>query len=594
MDFIPIDVQMDDYYRVVAPLNFLPGLLIGLWNRLALSWNQSLSALVSAIWIPICWVLRIVWATARLACRRWKLTLFLGTLSTIVYVCLRVVFWVLDWIDWIQSLHPHDFARVAYKFTHPYGPEEVYLKVPPEVKHSLISPAMYNAMILFQFVIIVFLVIKPRRVERVCEHGFKVEAARAGSALINSTPPEFLAEVWIKHSTFTPSRREGVCFRVGSHVYLPKHLIIGAQRMWLKFKNNFLEVDLDCMVEVDFDVIRFPYELVSKFQMGSGKFVKHFSPHYVHVHNGDLTSMGRLTRHDVVGHVEYDGSTLPSFSGSPYYLNKAIFGMHIGSGVLNTGICSTFLHHVETTIRPESDSFTTDVDELYEEVRRQGGEVKYRRMANDYYVVEVQGKYITYSEEEFDNAMSKHRAAVRETKVPRYRPEGLTAAELASLGVNLERSAPTAAAKPKAQELKSTIEEEPCQDIDPVFTKPIPEGVASFTNQDSENCQWPVASATLAAGPSIAGDGFVLLPQKSSSPPTDSPLTQPQPKRTAGQRKMIVRQNVHSAITYDTLKLWLTLCEQLERDGITPNKEELNVLREMWFSGPSARVNEQE
>lgn len=523
-------------------------------ERVALAWRNSLGPLA---WHLMLWsyrVLRVVVLACCLLIRYWRTTLVGSLLLFWIYLlltCYRTVRAVVDWF--IPSPAPPIAVEGRFSFDSP----------PAWVNHPLLC------VVLFQTLAIIYLIIKPGKVIRMCEHGFKVEGVRASSELVNTPSPDYIGEVWIRHSRFTPAKREGTIFRVGAYLYSASHIFEGAVAAWIKYKGQFKELDLSRPVFMDTDVRRFQYEPVSSLQMGAGKFSRTFSPQLVNIHNGSQSSLGKVTRHETIGIIEYDGSTLPSFSGSPYYLGRVVFGLHVGSGVLNLGVDGSLLHHLSNVIKPESEGFTTDYEELLnQEFARSKGEVKFRRTANDYYLVSMEGKWYTYDEEEFEKAQDKWNSEGRSlmrTRYPKYQGEGVTASQVAQLGIKLpEALAPgPVGGKPDAS------------------LEPVP--VAQFTIQDSENCRWPAASVTQPAGPLKEQVAELVNETELSQPETASPSMKKQPEPMVGPRRLAARQKVLSAITYEHLKAWLDLTQKLESDGISPSKAEMDILRELWF-----------
>lgn len=529
-------------------------------DRLEYAWCQFLWPLFHGTAIWLIWALRmsvsVVW---------FVLTNFWKFLYLVTAVGALALMWMVYRV--LASLS--DF--VAPVMAESIGRSPPTVSPPPVMDQPGGEIEVWFIVNLIQFAVIIFLILKPnKKVYRVCEHGFRVEGVRASSAFVTAPPPDFIGEVWVKFSRFGPSKREATIFRVGEYLYTADHVFRGVDRAWVKFNGKFLELDLSTGQQIDTDIRRFPYQPLSALQMGAGKFSKTFCSQIVNVHNGDVTSMGKVTLGDSVGMVDYDGSTLPSFSGSPYYLGRTVFGVHVGSGMLNVGVDGSMLNSLISYYRPESDSFTTDYQEqLADEFRKHKGQVQYRRTANDYYVVKVGGKYYTYGEEEFEAAQEQYEIEATHSTYPRYKGESVSAAQLAELSVDLD-------VKPAVVAPKRVL---------PKLLDAIPEETGMFTVQDSENCQWPAADVILPAGPSKEPEPEPV--QKPVTPPPSPIVSSPSPLKLpssmAGLKRQVAQQKFLSAITYDTLSDWLKLTEQLERDGITPTKAEMDVLRTLWL-----------
>nr|UGO57093.1 MAG: hypothetical protein [Pyongtaek Culex sobemo-like virus] len=62
------------------------------------------------------------------------------------------------------------------------------------------------------------------------------------------------------------------------------------------------------------------------------------------VNDGLQLTQGSVAKLPVFGYVSYSGSTWPGFSGAPYYVNNHVYAMHVGSGGVNLGISSSYIH----------------------------------------------------------------------------------------------------------------------------------------------------------------------------------------------------------------------------------------------------------
>lgn len=573
-------------------------------NNLRLAWRQSIRPMLVLIW-ACTWLGVKAFFAGFLFFLNWFTTiLYTVGLTISCYVAYKVISLTTDVLSWFGVLTEPDlydpaWFRATLADTAP--PVPVSIPTPPLIESDIwfwLQQAPPNVLLYvfmaLQTIAIIFLIVKPGRVTRVCEHGFKVEAVRAGSEFTTTECPDFIGELWVRTSRFMPAFRRATIFRVDDRLHTAKHALEGVLLAWIKYKGKYMELPLNAIVQHDQDWVSMPYEPVSTLAMGSGKFSKNVSPCYVNIHNGDVTSMGKIAPHTVVGTLEYDGSTLPSFSGAPYYLNRVVMGMHFGASVLNIGYNASFMKVIlkfsvtakDGTYLPESsDGFTTDFgDQLLDEFTRTGGKPTFRRMANDFYVVDVGGKFVSYSEEEFEAAQEMYH--MRSTKHPKkYGKEAVTAEDLEKLGVSVG----TPRNPPPAKKVSKVLDEIPT---------PKP---ADFTFQDAEtvtfpgNLVKPVADATPAAGPCsvTATNAATQTIQKDITLPIAFPTQNPiSSESTGGLKRQLARQNVLSAITYDTLKDWLSLTERLERDGISPTKAEMDVLRELWF-GQSTRKSEQ-
>lgn len=394
VDYVVVRLELAWKHSLQPALELLNHVLRFLLGLLAFLWQLGGWKTVLVLWL--------IWHWPTLA-------LHLFALATSV-----PAEWYLGWFWFLVdtvALTPADVIwRPMPKFEAPPPPVVV---VPPPVPvpeprvsdyADLPSQRELGLLILVcvQFVIFVFLILKPRRVLRVCEHGFMVEKTVQGSEFISSEAPNFIAEIWgMTQGTWT---RRGTCFRVGPKIYTAGHVLVGCDKVKLRYNGFELAVEGKWNT-YDMDLVATEYEPFSSWQMGAGKFVKRTGPAFVAIHNGSMQAFGRLKPSAEVGFVEFDGSTTPGFSGAPYYAGNAIYGMHLGAGVLNLGFDGAFISSlVSTVVVPEADSGDTDPYSLMRAAEREE-ELEYRYMGNDYVSVKTAKGYRTFSEYDFERVM---------------------------------------------------------------------------------------------------------------------------------------------------------------------------------------------
>nr|QXV86397.1 hypothetical protein [Solemoviridae sp.] len=352
---------------------------------------------------------------------------------------------------------PQVVERVVEKIIMRDQPRDLYFGYDLEL--LAMGVAIYA---LLATVLVMFLILKPKRVIRVCEHGFVVERAVEGSVPVRSPSPDFIGLVFSEENGI--KTRQGVFFRVGDSLYTALHNFgsaVGSRKTYFVYGGKEILVEPEQVQQLDFDLVQVPYLPFSTFQMGAGKFVKYFTKTFCQIHNGDVQTFGSVEPAPVVGCINYTGTTLPGFSGAPYYMGKMIVGMHIGAGAVNMGFDGAHINLLSQyrVRRPESAEFTTDPQELYREMEEKGEEFEFRRMPNDYYEVRVRGHYVLYDEDQFDRVRAKY------TSRNRTGSHVVTAESTHPQKIVLENVAP-----------------------------------AAFTYQDQENCERPAANATAAAG----------------------------------------------------------------------------------------------
>nr|UGO57251.1 MAG: hypothetical protein 1 [Riboviria sp.] len=520
------------------------------WERFEMAWAQSLQpAMEWFVWTltSMFWLLGYVghyFLSAILFVINWWKAFLLFTLVFKVKWLFRLLWAVISWYSWFLDLEsPIPTTLLWSLFRAEVQPAPVVappiVVAPPlpvvepffmgfdKAEVILLVSGIVNVLMLF---VVVGLIMKPRRVRRVCEHGFVVERSMEGSNALHSPNPGFILEVWVQHAG-GKKFRAGTAFRVEGFIFTATHVVVGADRVWFRFGNEEREVT-EKPTQIDLDVARYSYEPFSSWQLGSGKLAPRFTNQFCKVHNGDFETYGRLTKSLVVGMVEYTGTTLPSFSGAPYFVGRTVYGIHMGAGVVNQGYDAAFIRVLLSSI-PKKESagegFTSDPQELYEEMMRSGKELEYRHMSNDYYVVRIGDAYQTYDEEEFERTFARYNK--RNTGQPSYEPEGVTSEELAAA-------------------LFAYQDAEPVEEL-------------------SGNDNGPVASVTPVAGPSsvdqqkdVQSDLVVPVPMESNCPMPTGIAQKPIP----GHKLVAARQN---ALSRNTLEDLLSLIRLMRKCGFT-------------------------
>lgn len=375
-----------------------------------------------------------------------------------------------------------------------------------------------------------------------------MESTKAGSQPMVSPGPDFICEVWCE--TDGVKTRQATAFRVGDRLYTAAHTLIGADRVWLRYKGKEFEIMnfQEKFISIDFDVISCVFPGQSYLGMGAGKFVALSTRVCCQIHNGTSGTMGHLIDTLIPGDMEFTGTTLINYSGAPYFNGRLVYGMHLGSGVVNSGIDGALIHALLKRTKLESASeFTTDPEgSLEREFDMNEGKVEFRRMANDYYTVKINNSYRVFDEETFENVYK--RWETREVYPSRYQPESVNAAELALL---------------KKRNTNPFLEDEPKQ---------------VFTYQDSENIIWPTVAVTQAVGPAQVENpepaiekSPLVTKQTVSTPPAIPPR-----KTTVGQKVEAAQEKLLSRITLCDLKLFVSVFQ-----AIKPSKLELEAIRKL-------------
>lgn len=157
--------------------------------------------------------------------------------------------------------------------------------------------------------------------------------------------------------------RTGCGFRTELGLFTAGHCLENDERIRFSTGTEIKEVPVDKVVELEGDVVMVSADY-APIGVAQAKVSK--SPIYgkdtqmVSITNGVQLSLGPLSAAPSFGSVVYGGSTVAGFSGAPYYANKTVYGMHIGSGSYNVGYEMAYLHMLVLK-REDSDRYFLDL-----------------------------------------------------------------------------------------------------------------------------------------------------------------------------------------------------------------------------------------
>lgn len=192
---------------------------------------------------------------------------------------------------------------------------------------------------------------------------FKGEAMRAGSEFRAGKPPK--GQVAVLVPGFLTNSHIGYGVRVGNVLAVPRHVLSDMQQVVLEYNGSqgIKRYLVDAAGAVDSKVIGDLCYLVIASQIWSGlgtpvaRLAKKIPTSAFHVSCYGLSGLtgGTLLKTGLVGQLTYSGSTKPGMSGSAYFANDQIYGIH--SGVMqemNVGIAaSVILGEVEMLFKGE-------------------------------------------------------------------------------------------------------------------------------------------------------------------------------------------------------------------------------------------------
>nr|UGO57291.1 MAG: hypothetical protein 2 [Riboviria sp.] len=326
---------------------------------------------------------------------------------------------------------------------------------------------------------------------------FVMERSVDGSNYFHTPMPSFMAQV----SVYQDGQwwRSGMAYRVDEGIVTCWHVINTAERVRLSRGDNVTEYsadDFEHVVELG-DVARSyrPPIWMSKAKY-SKTAVQPGSRVMAMVHNGDMASMGPVSAANDFGQVKYEGSTTKGFSGSPYYMGKTIFGMHLGAMAVNVGYEGAYLGLI---LKTESS------DEHYLDLISQGEAHQYRISPGDpdEVMVRIRGRYHYFSSEDYFSAQRGER---------KYRGES-------ALPVQKQQAEPL----PTPQQM---LEPEN-------LPRPIP--VAMTDSENSERPAVPPSTAGLSSSEVPRAPGTLVQSTSGTTsplPPSGSPSPTPLPEKT--------------------------------------------------------------
>lgn len=242
------------------------------------------------------------------------------------------------------------------------------------------------------------------------------EKMMVGSNFELNTPlPKIQCEVWVSFEK-RPFQLAGQAWRLDNYLVTAWHNVSDADAVRLKsgditvdvpYEKGFenVEGDIACYLPDPRDLNKLGLQQAKLSSVGSQKVLARV------VALGKM-SMGFAKPYDAFGYLQYDGSTVPGFSGAPYMLNeKVVVGMHIGGMTVNVGYDVNYLKMLmrKKTKESSSDFIKSEADKAQMVIRKSA-------FNPDEYDVEVRGRrgerqYYRMDEEELDKWNSKWRDA---------------------------------------------------------------------------------------------------------------------------------------------------------------------------------------
>lgn len=244
------------------------------------------------------------------------------------------------------------------------------------------------------------------------------ESYRAGSEFFSAATPKAVVRVadadngqYLGHGSFAkhPTLASQVIFLTA------KHVVENADTISIRHGNVNLSLTTVSLMDLGHDIVGY----VLPFLQVQGIFGLNkpdlftLSPEVVNkpigvtAHAAGQSSIGTVRAGNSFGTLAYTGSTLPGFSGTPYFVGKIIHGIHTGScASTNLGVESALiLARLKFELKKKGVQLENDdtASYVYEEVMsmlQKGKQVKWNYYGGDQYEVQIKGKYfVVYNDD---------------------------------------------------------------------------------------------------------------------------------------------------------------------------------------------------
>lgn len=236
--------------------------------------------------------------------------------------------------------------------------------------------------------------------------GFQPERMMPGS-LFEYSPklPAFQCEIY--------GVQQGLEFKLGQ-AFLTKGKLITAWHVvedmeTLRLRANGNELDIENkfeLIEGDIATMVFPQRSAQALGLSHAKLAvqecEKQAGLFTHATAFGQKSMGLVQPHWAFGYVTYAGSTIKGFSGAPYYLNKTVYGMHLGGSTVNLGVSSAYLSMVLEAGEEASEDYVINWIKTGREYQ-----VEKDPYRLDYYRVRANGRYFLVEDDWLDEEIGR-------------------------------------------------------------------------------------------------------------------------------------------------------------------------------------------
>lgn len=236
------------------------------------------------------------------------------------------------------------------------------------------------------------------RVWRVSSDAISFERMVPGSELVQIAPgsvPSFQAMVYVGDNP----RFSGWSVLLDGFLVFPQHLFQDLGRVMVRRGKETLEVTKDRLLEILPDLVAVDLAPSEQSRLGlrKAKVGVVSGPIFSSIVGTDklMKTMGEV-RPSTFGKVQYRGSTLRGFSGSPYVIGKSVLGVHLGSFGMdcNQGYEAAYIQGVLDSLRRNESSEDYYLEQLAQASSKgQRYQFSYSPYGRDEVQVRIGGKY---------------------------------------------------------------------------------------------------------------------------------------------------------------------------------------------------------
>ncbi|APG75945.1 hypothetical protein 1 [Wuhan house centipede virus 4] len=236
------------------------------------------------------------------------------------------------------------------------------------------------------------------------QHGYRTmpESVREGSPLLNVTRPNFVVGVFALYKG--KKILLGTAWRYRDNLITAAHVVMekNFDKILIHIAKTDVYYEAPDWKHVVGDVAIHPMQ--ATWPIPSAKIDTIAKSAFVMAFSARDTSNASsgLLKHKpakAMGFLQYEGSTLPGFSGSPYFTGTKVLGMHIGGGSAgNFGFSASFIEMmIKSRRRPESSDL-----EMVKRVLRTTRVVDFDyEQGLDETRIRIDGRYVELPNEEF-------------------------------------------------------------------------------------------------------------------------------------------------------------------------------------------------